>query len=82
MDKLKLFVIWLDGYIEACGTELNIHQTNVVRNKLNDLFQHEAEPVEEKPILEELGEKHDFHLKPILPNGLHGRDEDGIVYRC
>ena len=82
MDKLKLFVIWLDGYIEACGPELNIHQTNVVRNKLNDLFEHEAEPVEEKLTLEEMGEKHDFHVKPGFPNGLHGGDGDGVLYRC
>ena len=50
----KNFIIWLDGYLEACGNELSESQTELIKNKLNSLFKHEAE---NKPTLEELGEK-------------------------
>ncbi len=74
MDKSKLFVVWLNGFLEACGPELNEEQTNTIKDKLNGLFEHEAEPVQPKLSLEELGEDNDF---------LHGRrDDDGVLYRC
>jgi hypothetical protein len=41
MDKLQNFVIWLDGYLEACGDEINISKTNLIKNKLYNLFEHE-----------------------------------------
>ena len=73
MDKTKQFVIWLDGYIEAVGKDgFNISKTNVVRNKLNDLFEHVAEPVKESKTLEELGQEHGFLVKPGFPNHLNG----------
>ena len=46
MDKMKLFVIWLDGYMAACGPVMTEDQTSVVKDKLNNLFEHVAEPVE------------------------------------
>lgn len=80
MDKIKLFVIWLDGFMEACGPKLNEEQTLVVKNKLNDLFEHEADVVEEKPTLEELGEQYGFTVTG--PNTIFGKDENGNLYRC
>lgn len=84
MNKLQNFVIWLDGYLDAVGEEkFNISKTNVIKNKLNDLFEHVAEPVEVKLTLEELGEQNGFKVKPGFPNDLGlGRDEDGVTYRC
>jgi hypothetical protein len=40
MDKAQSFVIWLDGYLDACGDELNISKTNLIKNKLHRLFDH------------------------------------------
>ena len=79
MDKLKLFVIWLDGYMLACGPVLNEEQTNIVKDKLNGLFEHEADKVEEpKLTLEELGEQHGFPVHQGFPNG----NDNGTLYRC
>jgi hypothetical protein len=82
MDKTQQFVIWLDGFIEAVGEDsFNISKTNVVRNKLNDLFEHVAEPVDgPKLSLEELGEQHGFQVFPGFPNE-NGPSEEGIM-RC
>jgi hypothetical protein len=43
MDKTQNFVIWLDGYLDACGNEINISKTNLIKNKLYSLFEHEEE---------------------------------------
>ena len=77
MDKLKLFVIWLDGFMEACGPELNEKQTNIIKDKLNGLFEHEAETIN-KPSLEELGKIHGFEVssEPIKEK------KDDVEYRC
>jgi len=88
MNKLQNFVIWLDGYLDAVGDEINISKTNVIRNKLNDLFEHEADKLEDKPTLQELGEQHGFTVHEGLPDydnppfGGMGRDENGVLYRC
>ena len=86
MNKLQNFAIWLDGYIEAVGENgFNISKTNVVRNKLNDLFEHVAEPAEDpKKTLEELGEEHGFNVT-TQPNdylGFGGKGPNGETYRC
>jgi hypothetical protein len=86
MDKLQNFVVWLDGFLEATGDEINISKTNLIKNKLYRLFEHEAEKLDEpkKQTLEELGQTHGFQVKPGFPNtnsGL-GRDENGVLYRC
>lgn len=47
MDKLQNFVVWLDGYLEACEDEINISKTNLIKNKLYNLFEHE-EPKKDK----------------------------------
>lgn len=87
MDKLQAFVVWLDGYLEATEGQINISKTNLIKNKLYRLFEHEAETLSEAPkkeTLEELGVKHGFKVKPGLPdsNSGLGRDEDGVLYRC
>jgi len=89
MDKLQTFVIWLDGYIDAIGEDgFNISKTNVIMNKLHNLFDHEAAKFDDKPTLQELGQQHGFIVHEGLPdyskppfNGLGG-DEDGVLYRC
>jgi hypothetical protein len=50
MEATKLFAIWLDGFLEACGNKLNEDQTEVVRGRLNNLFHHEAEPVKNESL--------------------------------
>ena len=81
MDKLKLFVIWLSGYMDACGKSLNEEQTKVVQDKLNNLFEHEAVP--EKKTLEELGEEHGFPVHQGFPDkNMFGHDNDGFTLRC
>jgi hypothetical protein len=78
MDKLKLFVIWLDGYMQACGPVLNEEQTKAVKDKLNGLFEHEADKLEEPKLnLEDLGEQNGWPHHNLRPS-----NDDGIVYRC
>lgn len=81
MDKLQAFVVWLDGYLEATEDNINISKTNLIKNKLNRLFEHEAETLSEAPKKETLEE---LPLKPSFPdsNSGLGRDEDGVLYRC
>lgn len=86
MNKLQGFVIWLDGFLSAAGDNVTVDQTKTIKKKLNDLFEHEAEPPKKQnPTLEELGEQHGFPVTPGFPgenNGFPGRDEDGTLYRC
>lgn len=42
MEKLKNFVIWLDGFLDD-KKSLNEYQTKKVSDKLNSLFEHEAD---------------------------------------
>lgn len=89
MNKLQNFVIGLDGYLDAVGDEINISKTNLIKNKLNNLFEHVVEPVVE-PVapegqtLEELGEEHGFQVHQGFPNslGIVGTGDDGVTYRC
>lgn len=34
------FMLWLDGYLDACGDKLNISKTNLIKNKLHRLLEH------------------------------------------
>ena len=88
MNKIQNFVIWLDGYLDAVGDNINSTNTTMIKNKLNGLFEHEADKLGDKPSLQELGQIHNFPVYDGLPdysnppfNGL-GRDEDGVLYRC
>ena len=83
MDKLQNFVVWLDGYLDATGDNINISKTNIIKNKLNDLFEHVAEKTEVKYSLQELGEKHGFPVYNGLPDyGKPHFGDDGTLYRC
>jgi hypothetical protein len=81
MDKLQTFVVWLDGYLEAVGEDgFNISKTNVIKNKLNNLFEHVADKVEE-PLKET--------PKPDVSSGQYGPtvydltyQGGGRIYRC
>jgi hypothetical protein len=42
MEKLKQFVVWLDGFLEDKKT-LNESETGKIANKLNNLFEHETD---------------------------------------
>lgn len=78
MDKLQRFVIWLDAYIDAIDNDFNVSKTNVIKNKLNDLFEHEADKLEEpKKTLEELGKEHGFNVNQGFPKN----NSNGLV-RC
>ena len=76
MNKLQLFVMWLDGYMED-KTSLNEAETKKVADKLNGLFEHEA-----KSEPEESGEigipNPDYSSEPwnLRPN------DDEVKYRC
>ena len=43
MNKLQKFAIWLDGFLQASDSSLNEEKTSIIKNKLNELFEHEAE---------------------------------------
>lgn len=75
-NKLQAFVIWLDGYIEAVGEDgFNISKTNMVRNKLNNLFEHEAD---------KLGDEQQSSINLTLPTNYDlPQDPNGpVVFRC
>lgn len=75
MNKLQNFVVWLDGYIEAVGEDgFNISKTNVIRNKLNNLFEHEAEKLDDEPQLNISNLPSNYDL-PQDPNG-------PVIFRC
>lgn len=87
MNKLQGFVMWLDGFLAATGDSLSAAQTNTIKRKLNDLFEHEAEPPKKQnQTLEELGEQHGFEVTPGFPGenlGFPGKDPiTGELYRC
>lgn len=84
MDKLQNFVIWLDGFLDATGDNINISKTNLIKNKLNNLFEHVAEPVEHKSTPQDLGKQHGFQEIVGLPNYEHpDTDANGEkLYRC
>lgn len=67
---MQAFVVWLDGYLDATGGELNISKTNMIKNKLWRLFEHEA-----------LAPKEDNEIK--LNNDIsHNNYFDSQKYRC
>ncbi len=85
MNKMQNFVVWLDGYLEATGDEINIGKTLLIKSKLNGLFEHEPETLSEEPkeSLQDLGIKHGFKVNDGFPGSIIlGRDEDGNLYRC
>lgn len=86
MNKMQNFVVWLDGYLEATGDEINIGKTLLIKSKLNGLFEHDAEKISEeskKESLKDLGVKHGFKVNDGFPGSIFpGRDEDGNLYRC
>ena len=86
MNKMQNFVVWLDGYLEATGDEINIGKTLLIKSKLNGLFEHDAEKISEeskKESLKDLGVKHGFKVNDGIPGSFFpGRDEDGNLYRC
>ena len=77
MDKTKNFVIWLDGYLDACGSKLDSKQTEKVKQKLNDIFEHEAESLDEEIIL-------NIPIEDALGYGKPPFTDAGgeTVYRC
>lgn len=86
MEKTKNFVIWLDGFLEACGSTPTKEQVGKIKSRLNEIFEHVAEiPAgeNEKPSLEELWQEHGFNVNSGFPgSGFPFRDEDGGLLRC
>lgn len=85
MTKTQNYVIWLQGFLEACDETPTEKQVLIIKNKLNDIFDHVAEsPKKEKLTLEQLGEKHNF---PVYHDGItnHGGtfpNDENVLYRC
>jgi len=87
MDKIQTFVIWLDGFLDASGDQLNIHQTTMIKNKLNRIFEHVAEEpsvneVSQNPTLEELGAANGFPVYNGFPGKLGSEGNNGETMRC
>jgi len=87
MDKIQTFVIWLDGFLDASGDQLNIHQTTMIKNKLNRIFEHVVEEpsfneVKQNPTLAELGEQHGFPVNAGWPSKEPQSGEEGVLLRC
>ena len=87
MDKIQTFVIWLDGFLDASGDQLNIHQTNMIKNKLNRIFEHVAEEPSvnegsQKVTLEELGAANGFPVYTGFPGKEPQSGKDGELMRC
>ena len=79
MNKLQNFVIWLDGFLDATGDNLSAAQTQTIKAKLNNIFDHVAEePKKPNPTLEELVTFFGFPVSLGLP----GETEDGPLMRC
>jgi hypothetical protein len=84
MTKTQNYVIWLQGFLEACDDTPTKKQVTTIKNKLNDIFEHVADEPVKKLSIEELGKIHGF---PVFNDGItnHGGilpDEDGVVMRC
>jgi hypothetical protein len=78
MNKIQNFVIWLDGFIEAVGDNMNISKTNLIKNKLNSLFEHDAEKVEEPET--QTYPSMDYDMRNI--NGVPPSNDDDVLIRC
>lgn len=46
--KAQKYVIWLQGFLEACGKNPTPEQVLIIKTKLNDLFEHA--PIPEKKV--------------------------------
>lgn len=86
MEETKNFVIWLDGFLEACGPTPTKEQVEKIKSRLNGIFEHVAEipaSENEKPSLGELGQEHGFNVNPGFTGSLFPyKDEDGGLLRC
>ncbi len=79
MEDPKNFVIWLSGYLDACEGNLTEKQTQVVKERLNGIFEHEAEEADENPTTPAFGEEPWFPSHMGGPGGIEGED---VKYRC
>ena len=78
MTKTQNYVIWLQGFLEACDQEPTEKQVAIIKGKLNDVFEHVAE--EPKATIEEFGKTHGF---PVYHDGITNHEpDDGVTYRC
>ena len=76
ITKTQNFVIWLDGFLEACGGTPTTDQTTKIKSKLNDIFDHVAD----KPVIP-LGESHGLY--PHNGAGKPSTNSAGqTLYRC
>jgi hypothetical protein len=81
MDKGKQFIVWLDGFFEACGSTLNEEQTTIVKNKLDSIFDHSAKDSVEELKVEELGISW-VDTPQTNPNVGAGFGDSDVIYRC
>lgn len=71
-NKLQLFVIWLDGFLASTGDNLDTEKTLILKNKLNSLFEHEAELLSDN---KEITNQQSVFLRPNDGN-------PNELYRC
>ena len=65
--------MWLDGFLTAIDGNLTQNQTAQIRERLNNLFEHEAEEPKAKLLVEEPVSQ---NFGPIHPS------ENGVIMRC
>jgi len=65
MTTTQEYVIWLRGYLEGTGQELTNSQVSKIKDRLNDIFEHVAEPP--KQTLQQLGETLGFTVHEGFP---------------
>jgi len=76
MDKAKLFIVWLDGFLDGKDT-LNEEELSIAKKKLDGIFDHEA--------MDSLTAQDTVLIDPPSPHsGFQGfgEDENGEAYRC
>ncbi len=74
MNKAKVFIMWLDGFLDGRET-LDEKQTLTIKNKLDGIFDHEAMDsiTKDKPTSESF---------PSVEQSLRIDGPDGEKYRC
>ena len=84
MNKLQIFVVWLDGFTDG-KKEIDQKDTYIIKKKLNSLFTHVAEHFDieyNNPTIEDLGKEHGFPVKNDNDNVPGSVGSDGGVWRC
>jgi hypothetical protein len=81
MEKAKNFIVWLDGFLSACDSDkLNEKQTKIIKDKLNNIFEHEAESTGPNVLEFTMIEEDLSHLGYGKPP--HTDSSGEVIFRC